>query len=203
MIKKKITLAALTMLLGIGVLVGSSNSLTAEASKEGIVSFHGLVHPFEELCELEKNAPIIVQATFSGERETIESNLAEGRVFRSDSIVEIKKVYKGDLKKKDRITVYEPAIVNEDNTYFTINGYSLMNEEGKYTLFLSPVENWDGYAIVGIYQGKFDSRIKGKGQTIKQSSSPEDLTDVDYLGEDVEQFNKLKEQVNKKYKWAN
>ncbi|GEB35931.1 hypothetical protein [Brevibacillus parabrevis] len=187
--------------LAAGLVLWTSNYLTVDARKsEKIISYHGQVMPFSNLSELEEDAPIIVHATFTGERETIPSNLVEGKVFRSDSVVEIKKVFEGDLQKNDNIIVYEPAIVDENGAYFTINGYSLMVENETYTLFLKPVKNKKGYAIAGLYQGKYNNRIHENGKNIRKNFEYNDLSEVDYFGDQIEHYNQLKEQVVKKYK---
>jgi predicted glycoside hydrolase/deacetylase ChbG (UPF0249 family) len=125
MIKNKIPMVTTILVLAIGFIVLSTNDLTAEASKEEkIISYPGEIIKYDDLNDLEKDAPIIVQATFTGDRETVYPNITEGRLFRSDSLVEIKKVFKGDLNKKDQIVVYEPAYLDENDVFVTIDGYN-------------------------------------------------------------------------------
>jgi len=186
------------LLLGVGLF---TNNLVEAKKEPSVISYDAIVIKFEDLKDLAKEAPIIVQATFTGERETILGDLTKGELFRSDSVVEIKKVIKGDLKKDQKIIVYEPAILKDDETYITIEGYNLMNEEGKYTLFLTPAKGMDGYALMGVYQGKYDNNIKKEAKKAKQSSDYEDLKDTDFFGEEAKHYNKLKEDVLKKYKW--
>jgi len=197
--KKGFLIGASTFLL-LGAALFSNNLV--EAKKDpSFISYDAIVDKFKDLDDLAEEAPIIVQATFTGERETIHGDLAKGELFRSDSEVEIKKVIKGDLEKGQKITVYEPAILKDDETYVTIEGYNLMNEDGKYTLFLIPAENMEGYALMGLYQGKYDNNIKKESKEAKQSSEYEDLKETDFFGDDAKHYNKLKEEVLKKYKW--
>ncbi|GED34978.1 hypothetical protein [Brevibacillus centrosporus] len=201
MIKNKIPMVTTILVLAIGFIVLSTNDLTAEASKEEkIISYPGEIIKYDDLNDLEKDAPIIVQATFTGDRETVYPNITEGRLFRSDSLVEIKKVFKGDLNKKDQIVVYEPAYLDENDVFVTIDGYNLMDEKETYTLFLKPVKNKKGYAIAGMYQGKYYNKVQGNGKSVKRSFDYKDLNEVDYFGGNVEHFKRLKEQVVKKYK---
>lgn len=193
-----------TFALALGALLWTNSELAVDAKKdEKVISYHGEVKLYDDLRELEKNAPIIVQATFTGKRETIPSNLTEGIVFRSDSTLKISKVFEGNLEENDRIIVYEPAIIDDEGNYFSINGYNLMNENDVYTLFLTPVDDFEGYAIAGLYQGKFNNSIDRNVKSLKRSITANDLNEVDYFGEDVDHYNRLKEQVLDKYNTEN
>ncbi|KZE47773.1 hypothetical protein AV540_18570 [Brevibacillus parabrevis] len=90
--------------------------------------------------------------------------------------------------------------MDENGTYLTINGYSLMVENETYTLFLKPVKNKEGYAIAGLYQGKYNNRINENGKNIRKNFEYNDWSEVDYFGDQIEHYNQLKEQVVKKYK---
>lgn len=158
--------------------------------------------PYEKLAELEKEATIIVQGVFTGERKSNPLDLSKGKLFSSDSMVEVKRVIKGDLEGKENIIVYEPGYIrDEDSTFVTIDGYTLLNERGKYTLFLKPVDGLDGYAIVGLFQGKYNHDIQKSGNKVMPSFDLDQLAKVDYFGEHVQQFNQLKEEVLNKYSW--
>ncbi|MED1949758.1 hypothetical protein EDM59_30725 [Brevibacillus nitrificans] len=192
----------ISLALFLGLMVLATNVNFVEAKKDdSIITIDALVDTYSDLETLEKDTPVIVQAIFTGDRTSVPMDLKEGRLFRTESVVEIKKVIKGELEKKDKIVVYEPGILRDDNTYVNIAGYNLMNEKGKYTLFLTPVKNKEGYAIIGLYQGKYDNTIAGNGSKSKRISEKEDLIDVDLFGENEQHFNELKEQVMKKYKW--
>ncbi|MGZ0051407.1 hypothetical protein [Brevibacillus gelatini] len=157
---------------------------------------------FENIEEVEKYSGYIVQAEFTGKRSLKEWNLGEGEVkTASKSEVKIQKVYKGSLEEGDKISVYEPAYFDGD-VFDTIEGYNLMNEEGTYVLFLRDTGDKEGYAIIGMYQGKYDISA-GMQNTKAKQAQPDDtyrsLEEREYFGENVEQFKKLKKEVLEKY----
>ncbi|OUQ85139.1 hypothetical protein B5G50_28385 [Brevibacillus brevis] len=157
---------------------------------------------FENIEEVEKYSGYIVQAEFTGKRSLKEWNLGEGDVkTASESEVKIQKVHKGSLKEGDTISVYEPAYF-EGDVFDTVEGYNLMNEEGTYVLFLRDTGDKEGYAIIGMYQGKYDISA-GMQNTKAKKAQPTDtyrsLEESEYFGENVEQFNKLKKEVLEKY----
>ncbi|CAM3333088.1 hypothetical protein EDM52_08775 [Brevibacillus invocatus] len=200
MVKNRFSINATILVLSLGLMFFTANLITAKANnEEKIISYPGHVIPYDDLRELEKDSPIIVQASFTGERETVYPNITEGKLFRSDSLVEIHNVFKGDLENQDKIIVYEPAIIDEDNNYVTIDGYKLMDENGTYTLLLKPVKNKEGYAISGMYQGKYNNNIQKNGKNVTRSLDYEALSEVDYFGENIDHFKRLKEKVVEKY----
>lgn len=200
MVKNRFFSNITILVLSFGLMLLAAGLLTAKANnEENIISYPGHVIPYDNLEELEKASPVIVQASFTGEREPVFPNITEGKLFRSNSQVEILKVFKGDLQEQEIITVFEPAYIDEDKNYVTIDGYKLMDEDGSYTLFLKPVKNMDGYAITGLYQGKYNNKISNNGKVVMRSFDYDDLKEVDYFGENLEHFRKLKEKVMDKY----
>ncbi|TCP59377.1 hypothetical protein EV586_101593 [Tumebacillus sp. BK434] len=77
-----------------------------------------------------------------------------------------------------------------------------MDENGVYCLFLRKVVKSDFYAIVGIYQGKFDLNLKEFKKHPKTNQGMKAaLLDprVEFMGSDLEHFQKLKDEVVAKY----
>lgn len=95
------------------------------------------VHNYEEL---ENASDVIARVSVTDERD----------LFLLDVIktqVEVKEVYKGDLKTDQIIWIYEPAgfSYNISKTYNTLNGYQLMKSRKEYYVFLQPLITADGY----------------------------------------------------------
>ncbi|WP_139490375.1 hypothetical protein [Brevibacillus dissolubilis] len=152
---------------------------------------------FNSLEEMEKYAPIVVEAKFNGKRGLKEWKVGESVQKASETFVEIKKVHKGDVKKGQTLNVYEPAFTG-DGLYQAIEGYNLMDEKGKYVLFLRPDMNGEGYVLVGMYQGKHDLNITEAATQVNAHSFSE-LEGKEYFGDMAGQFNKLKGEVVAKY----
>ncbi len=109
-------------------------------------------------------------------------------------------VLKGTLPKSQskKITVYEPAYFEEGN-YISVEGYNLMNDGNKYLLYLKPMIDDDSYVIVGMYQGKYALDSPDLVKNTPNIKSYHDIKNVEYFGDNVEGFNKLKKQVKEKY----
>lgn len=155
---------------------------------------------YNSLPELEVSADFIVLAKYTGQRELNEYQTENGQTFLKNSIstVKIMESFKGDLAVNSSIQTFEPGFFQQENEYVTIEGYNLMNEAGDYILFLK--KNLDGpvYTIVGMYQGKYDMN---KPNLVNAKVNQHDI-ESEYLGENVEQFNKLKQEVLSKYQVA-
>lgn len=109
----------------------------------------------------------------------------------------MKKVHKGEVSKGEEIGVYEPAYISE-NGFHSIEGYNLMNKKGKYLLYLRTKKDGN-YSVLGLYQGKYDLNETSTLNELKKFRSYEDVQDREYLGDEVEHFNKLKKENLKKY----
>jgi len=163
-----------------------------------IASTHADFIIYDSLSEVEKHADLIILAKFIGERELNEYKTEEGHTFLRNSISTIKilKSFKGEVDVDSTIQTFEPGYYQEKDSYVTIEGYNLMNEEGEYILFLKKNEAGPVHTIVGMYQGKYDLNMPD------QVTAKVNETDIksEYLGENVEQFNKLKQEVIEKYR---
>ncbi|EJL25686.1 hypothetical protein [Brevibacillus sp. BC25] len=202
--KKMIISSVAIMALLIGGVISYSESNTTQNQKDYRVAMsQANFKVFKDLNELEEFSGYIVQANFTGDRSLKEWNLGEGEIkTASKSKVTIQKVYKGSLEEGNEISVYEPAYF-ENDVFDTIEGYNLMSEDGTYMLFLRDTDDKEGYAIIGMYQGKYD--IGADKQKIKaKQAMPDDtyrtLEDREYFGDNIDQFNNLKEEVLRKYK---
>ena len=113
----------------------------------------------DDINTLEELSPLIVRAKYIGERALKEwIDIPTGQVVAkgSESKVNITKIVKGEINNNSStISIYEPAYFVED-MFISIEGYNLVNEEGDYLLFLRPMSNEEAYAIVGMYQGKYN-----------------------------------------------
>jgi len=179
--------------------IEQSISSTDPTVKENIkiISTHADFIVHEELSEVEKNADLIVLAKFTGQRELNEYKTEEGHTFLQNSIstVKILKSFKGDIDVDSTIQTFEPGYFQKENEYITVEGYNLMNENGEYILFLRKNTEGPVHTIVGMYQGKYDV---SKPNQVNARANQTDIKS-EYLGENVEQFNKLKQEVMEKY----
>ena len=136
-------------------------------------------------------------AKFTGEWELNEHKTEEGHTFLKNSIstVKILKSFKGDINVDSTIQTFEPGYFQKENEYVTVEGYNLMNEDGEYILFLKKNIEGPVHTIVGMYQGNYDVSTP---KTVKAKVNNTEIG-REYLGENVEQFNKLKQEVMSKY----
>lgn len=157
---------------------------------------------FHTVDELEMAANMIVVASFKGDRDKFEIKPPnQSTITLSKTNVQVEKVYKGSAVVGKNLSVYEEgAIVND--AYVNTEGYKWMDQKGRYLLFLRKLANEDAYAIVGIYQGKFDLNNKSNKKTEqKQVALKAAMPDqeVEFLGGDFEHFSQLKNQALAKF----
>ena len=110
-------------------------------------------------------------------------------------MVKILKSFQGDIDVDSIIQTFEPGYFQKEDEYVTVEGYNFMNEDGEYILFLKKNIEGPVHTIVGMYQGKYDISTPN---LVKTKVNQTDIGS-EYLGEKVEQFNKLKQEVMKKY----
>lgn len=159
-----------------------------------IASYQAEMRIYENLDEIEASADLIVRATFTGERTTEEYKDDAGNIYNNESIstLEIKEVFKGDYSEKT-VKIYEPGYL-EGETYSTIEGYNWVDRDGDYILFLRKSKN-GLYTPAGMYQGKYDL---AKPSKVNNEINKTDINS-EYLGDNVDHFNKLKQEVLAKY----
>lgn len=189
--------ALIIAVLFTGVTTISNQSTQAQAyastdqkAEQKVVTRHAKHKQYKDLDELEKKSDYVVKAKFTGERTIhnwTDSDSGEVVETASKTEVEIKKDFKGDLEKGEKVFVYEPGYFDDD-IYVNVEGYELMEENEEYTLFLRKIDNDDTLMLVGMYQGKY-KLDKDKN--------------IDYKGENRENFEKLKKEVKEKYKDKN
>ncbi|ASS74374.1 hypothetical protein CIG75_04830 [Tumebacillus algifaecis] len=157
----------------------------------------------ENIVELETESDLVVLANFTGQREQFNEKDNLGRVSNTvtKSVVEVEKVLKGNVQKKDKINVFEDCYIWNNERYITTEGYKWMNEDGKYLLFLSRSGIENSFVIVGIYEGKYDVNLKNHPTKHNEMKKAFLDPEVEFLGhgDDIERFYKLKEQAVKKY----
>lgn len=155
---------------------------------------------YEGIDEVEQDADIIVEVVVDGQSQ-VEDYVRDGIVLETYGVTNVKvnKVHKGNVNEGDTLTVAEPGYFNEQGNYVSYEGYKLMDNNGRYLLFMR-TGNSDKNILLGLYQGKFDLNIKTEQQNIKMNSiSEEQFLKVDYVGDDADHFNKLKNEVLSKY----
>lgn len=181
--------------------IGFSYNGFGEASETlEVVTEHGDFETFESVSELDTTADVVIKAKFTGNSE-VEDFYQSGILIDSAQKSEMKviKSYKGSLNTNDEIAVYEPGFV-KDGQLTTMEGYVPINDKGTYVLFLR--DNKDGtYVGLGVYQGKYDVSNSKKEEPFEEYKiTPQELKERDFMGDHPEHFNKLKEDVLKKYK---
>ncbi|MBC1386781.1 hypothetical protein HB829_05145 [Listeria innocua] len=179
--KKKITI--IIGLVSLSILTACSNSqsvkekpseekATTQSASEtvkannGVVSYHGkYLELAENIDALEKDAPIIIQATKKSEKTTVTKETKEN-VFPTDfytmSDVQINSIEKdttGKLKENATIKVLEYSVENvmvDGKEYdLTIDGYKNMEKGEEYTLFLEKNPDGDNYILSNAIISKF------------------------------------------------
>ncbi|MDR5001990.1 hypothetical protein [Brevibacillus parabrevis] len=205
--RTKLTIGIIAMAAAIVGINYTSGTLMAKTEGMKVFSYHADYKVYEDIEELESQSPIIVNAKFTGERETILGDSVTDFIPFSKSKVKIKKVMKGDLEEEDNVLVFEPAAIDsEKNEFVTVEGYNLMNEEGEYTLFLRDTPKENSYQIVGMYQGKYDHSINDnvKNRTFItdfEDAIYDDVANEEIIGDNLNHFQKLKDKVVQKYNW--
>jgi hypothetical protein len=156
----------------------------------------------DDLNTLEERSTLVVKAKFEGNRTLKEwTEISTDVVIAtgSESEIKVSKTLKGEIKSNSPyIKIYEPAYF-KDNVFVSVEGYNLMNEEKEYILFLRPMKDDETYVIVGMYQGKYDLSSSELVKYDKSIETYKDIKEIEFIGEDIEFFNKLKTQVLKKY----
>lgn len=183
-------------IIGINAYAHESPNNVARKVESGpirVIESHANYKQYDDLQSLEQDSEIIVEAKFNGNRETIHFE-QNGQIIDSvsKSQLVITKVYKGDFSANDIISVYEPGFYADPTIYVPTEGYNLIKEKGRQLLFLKRNPADDVLVIIGGYQGKFDLDIKEVGKKT-------DLNVSDYIGDDVEHFQKLKKEIIGKY----
>jgi len=154
---------------------------------------------FDDLTEIEKYSQYIILGKFTGNRSLKKWKTEDDVKIASKSEVQIKKVYGGDLAEGQMIDIYEPAFF-QDDIFDSMEGYNLMNEEGEYVLFLRGTSDGDAFAIIGMYQGKYDISTSKLARKAQNGEKYQDVADLEYFGDNAKQFNERKQEVLKKYK---
>ncbi|PWK16508.1 hypothetical protein [Tumebacillus permanentifrigoris] len=205
MLIKKVLVALGVTIAITGVLVFSiTGSADPNLAKTKVASSEANYPLYKDLEEVEKASSVVVVARYQGERENYEVKPAGlPGVTLSKTQVHVERVIKGDLEKGKKLTVYEEGAIVK-GTYVNTEGYKWMDKKGEYLLFLRKISDEQAFAIVGIYQGKFDLSNHSKkqaGETITQLTAALSDQEVEFLGDaqDFERFTKLKDQAVKKY----
>ncbi|HEU4965443.1 MAG TPA: hypothetical protein VFV52_16585 [Bacilli bacterium] len=196
----------LTVMVSFGILLGGmiffENSKEPDLSKVKVATAQAAYESFDSLEELENDADLIALVTFTGERVRDDIKVTDTKYIPlSKSTVKIEKLYKGDENVNDHIYVYEEAAVDK-NTYVNTEGYKWMDESGRYLLFLHKLSNFEGYNILGIYQGKYNMNVEiPKQYPNTTEGNRKALLDrqAEYLGNHPRHFRELKKMVMEKY----
>lgn len=112
-------------------------------------------------------------------------------------------VFKGTFKKDEIIKVSEPYFLNSNNEYQQLEGYTPMESEREYILFLRYGHEEDEVnGLVGIDYGKYSMDGKVQERLVSDLKNVGELKGMDFLSEDehnVELYNTIKEDVLTKY----
>ena len=107
-----------------------------------ILEAHADYRIYKSLRELEIDSPIILEAKFTGKRETVHFKNNDVIIDSvSKTQIEVTKVYKGQLKDSI-INIYEPGYFPSKNVYSPTEGYNLLNEQGRYIRLLAVLRVW-------------------------------------------------------------
>ncbi|KXG11171.1 hypothetical protein PNH38_01175 [Anoxybacillus rupiensis] len=202
--KKQFIFGFVLLLVTIAAMISywhfSSVTYNNQSSQTKVAVLDADYDLMNDINEVDRNATLIVKGKFIGNRtlkEWVDEPTNTVTATASKSEIRVEKVLKGELKKKE-IAVYEPAYFMND-TFVSIEGYNLMQERHNYLLFLKPMIDDDTYVIVGMYQGKYDLDSPDPVKRISSIKEYKNLKDIEYFGDHIEEFNKLKKQVKEKY----
>ncbi len=173
-----------------------------ESQKESeLVLYEVDYSPVNNITELEDLSKLIVRAQYKGKRKIIDFK-QDGHIVdtESKSYVDVKEIFKGQESKKT-ISVFEPAY-QKNGRYISMEGYKLMDKGEEYILFLRDSGVGDTYTIIGMHEGKYNLNLSIDKEQLKNMSSDDKLKNpqVEYMGNNIEQFIKLKNEVKNKYK---
>lgn len=169
-----------------------------------IVSFAAGMIDYDLLSsfsEVEHTAPVLIEVKRIGNRTQSSSKGADGTVLATWQVteVEVERVHKGEMKPGSILKVAEPGYFDENGDYVTYEGYKEMEDGHRYLLALLPGSEGQ-YAVIGLFQGKFDlDRAEAEIKTVSGEMNRKRFEEVDYVGENAEQFNKLKQEALAKY----
>ncbi|WP_139490380.1 hypothetical protein [Brevibacillus dissolubilis] len=162
-IMKMVALGTLGLVVGVG---------SYQLFKTDVAIGYTSSRQFENIGELHEKAKLIV----TGEVVTqqVEPMQNEQLGITMDALTKttfkINKVYKNDkttqFKPGDEITVYEPAGIVEEgiaDTYFSTDGYRLMEKDATYLLFLESGVKQGDWVVYG-YQGKYNIDKKDRDE---------------------------------------
>lgn len=179
----------------------SSLPLDTEISK---VSAHPDYQIPNELKDLEDSSEDIVKVK-------VTPNVAIGKEDKSGESpyistireVQIIEVFKGTFKKDDIIKVSEPYFLTSNKEYQQVEGYTPMESEREYILFLRFGHEEDKVnGLVGIDYGKYSMDGKVQERLVSDLKNVGELRGLDFISEDehsVELYSEIKEDVLTKY----
>lgn len=151
---------------------------------------------YETLHQLEAKSPIILLVEKKKEIEPIlggneNAKVPVGTVSSVKVIKIIKNVSQETIKQDGFIRVLEREVYDkDDNTLYRVNDYSMMQEGGKYFLYLKKSETNDEFIIRGGFFGKVEADTKNaKPGRLKTSK----------LSGEIEKLHKAAYEKNKKY----
>lgn len=201
-----ISCISLIVLLAITLLLNNVNKQKSEISQDNVESELVLYEvnyaPVKNITELEDLSKLIIRAEYKGSREIIDFK-QDGHFVdtQSKSYVDVKEIFKGQESKKT-ISVFEPAY-RKDGRYISMEGYKLMDKGEEYILFLRDSGVGDIYTIIGMHEGKYNLNVSIDKEQLKNMSNNDKLKNpkVEYMGNNVDQFINLKNEVENKYKF--
>lgn len=136
---------------------------------------------YDSVEELERRSEVIIEGKLiNNNTEKVydsEGHLAFETTF---SRIQVKKVFKGDFKNGEILTVVEPYVFDEIG-FNSLEGYNKMEKKGKYILFLYKSTE-EEYVLSGVSFGKYDLHKKEK---ITLKNIPETYDEVqnnEYFG---------------------
>ena len=196
------------MVLGIGVMIiGSSLLFGLRSNKEEKIfynkdiEFSATYITPNDLEQVQERSTLIVNGSFTGEREIDKDENVLGP--SSISQFKVNEVYKGTIDN-DKISVIEPCKF-ENGNFTNVEGYIPMQEKEEYTIFLreNKTEYGKQYTIISLNFGKYNLSNK---EDLKPISNDiryfNDVSELDFVSEsskECEIYNGIKEQVLNEY----
>lgn len=151
---------------------------------------------YETLKKLEEKSPIIllvqkkkeIKSEFGGDKN---AKIPVGTLSSVKVIKVIKNESKEIIEQNQIVSVLESEVYDrDDNTLYRINDYSMMQENGKYFLYIRKSETDNEFLILGVTLGKVEADTK--------NAKPGRLKNSKLSGE-TQKLHKAAYEKNKKY----
>ncbi len=199
--KKYMVLGFGVMIIGSGLLLGLNLKQENKIFYNKDIEFNASYITPNDLDQIQERSTLIVNGSFTGEREVDNDENVVGP--SSISQFKVNEVYKGTINN-DKISVIEPCEF-ENGNFTNVEGYIPMQEKEEYTIFLreNQTEYGKQYTIISLNFGKYNLSNKDNLEPISNDIKYfNDVSELDFVSQSSKEcdiYNGIKEQVLNEY----